>query len=297
LPHHAVSRAVVPKAVDLRQGELFAVPFAEPMKPKLATKPPEGSDWLYEIKHDGWRAQCHVFQDRPRIYTKKGLDVSASLPVISAELVALPVASVVLDAEACMVREDGTTDFFALHAAMDRKSAPDAVLYCFDILHLDGEDLRKLPLIERRAILAELLVDGGPHLELSDHYVGDPKPLLRAACDMGLEGIVAKRKDARYRSGYVETWLKVKCTQQESFAVTGYEAAGRKGVSSLKVATLKGEELVPCGWVGSGLAADTCSAIRAALDDGRQVVVDVEYRGWTPSGELRHAVFKGWHEG
>ena len=297
LSGHSVTRTVVPKAGDPRQGELFEVPFAEPMKPKLATKPPEGSDWLYEIKHDGWRAQCHVFQDRARIYTKKGLDVSASLPVISAELVALPVASVVLDAEACMVRKDGSTDFFALHAAMARKSAPDAVLYCFDILHLDGEDLRKLPLIERRAILAELLVNGGPHLELSDHYVGDPKPLLRAACDRGLEGVVAKRKDARYRSGYVETWLKVKCTSTEVFAVTGYEPDGQRGVKALKVATLKGEELVPCGCVGSGLSADTCSAIRAVLDNGRQVVVDVEYRGWTPSGELRHAVFKGWHEG
>jgi len=82
----SISRTVVPKAVDPHQGELFAIPFVEPMKPKLSAKAPEGADWLYEIKHDGWRAQCHVFQDQVRIYTKRGLNISASLPLAAAEL-------------------------------------------------------------------------------------------------------------------------------------------------------------------------------------------------------------------
>jgi bifunctional non-homologous end joining protein LigD len=203
----------------------------------------------------------------------------------------------VIDGEAVIVGADGVSDFFALHAAMARGAAPEAVLFAFDLLHLDGEDLRARPLAQRRALLAELLVGAGDHVHLSEHHVGEGPALLKAACDMGLEGIVAKRRDAPYGSGYVDSWRKVKCTTTEAFAVTGYDPAGRKGVRALKVSTLRGEELVPCGWVGSGLAGDTCQAIRSALDAGQHVVIDVEFRGWTPAGELRHAVFKGWHEG
>jgi bifunctional non-homologous end joining protein LigD len=121
--------------------------------------------------------------------------------------------------------------------------------------------------------------------------------MLRHACELGIEGIVAKRKDAPYRSGYVDTWLKVKCTHIEAFAVIGCERVGRSGLRALQVATLKEGVLVPAGWFGAGLSDKACREVRAALDDGKPVVVDVEFRGWTPAGELRHAVVKGWHEG
>jgi bifunctional non-homologous end joining protein LigD len=267
------------------------------MKPKLANKLPEGALWQYELKLDGYRAQCHLLDGRVKIYSKNGKPLTKCLPGVVGDLTGLEVRSAVIDGEACMLAEDGSTDFFALHAAVARGHAPDAVLFAFDLLHLDGEDLRKRPLIERRAILAELLVEAGPHLDISDHYVGEPKELLRTACSLGLEGIVAKRRDGTYRSGYVDGWLKVKCTTVDHFAVVGHEPEGRTGVSSLKLATLEGDALVPCGSVGSGLASEVCREIRAALDAGRHVVVDVEHRGRTPAGELRHPVFKGWHEG
>lgn len=121
--------------------------------------------------------------------------------------------------------------------------------------------------------------------------------MFEHACKLGMEGIVAKRQDAPYKCGYVDTWLKVKNTCTEAFAVIGCERSGRSGLRALQVATLKDGELVPVGWVGAGLAETSCREVRAALEAGKPVVIDVEYRGWTPAGELRHAVFKGWHEG
>jgi bifunctional non-homologous end joining protein LigD len=137
-------------------------------------------------------AQCHVHDGWVRIYTKGGYDWAARMPGIVADLEMLPVRSAVLDGEACIVGEDGVTDFFAIHAALAAKSKPNAILYAFDLLHLDGEDLRARILVERRAMLAELLVSAGPSIHLSEHDTENGHALLKAACDMGLEGIVAK---------------------------------------------------------------------------------------------------------
>jgi bifunctional non-homologous end joining protein LigD len=249
------------------------------------------------VKHDGYRLQAHVLDGRVRLYTKGGHDWTERAPGIAGDLAQLAVRSAVLDGEAIMNDDAGVSDFFALHAAMAKRSAPSAVYMAFDLLHLDGEDLRPRPLIERRAMLAEQLVHGGGYLHLSEHHTGEGEALFKAACELGLEGIVAKRADSPYVSGYADAWRKIKNTCTESFAVTGHVPAGKRGVRALKVATLKGEELVPCGWVGSGLGEQACGEIRAALDAGKHVVIDVEYRGWTPAAELRHAVFKGWHEG
>ena len=112
---------------------------------------------------------------------------------------------------------------------------------------------------------------------------------------MGLEGIVAKRRDAPYRSGYVDAWRKIKCTLTESFAVIGFDPAGSRGVASLKLARLQDGDLLPCGSVGSGISAEASRKLREVIEAGAHVVADVEFRGWTPAGELRHPVFKGWH--
>jgi bifunctional non-homologous end joining protein LigD len=291
------SRALLSKPSDPRQPELFGPVFIPPCKPKLAKRVPRGELWQYEIKHDGYRLQAHVTGQGVTLFTKTGHDWTDRLPGLVASLEALQVGSAILDGEAVMEDDSGISDFFALHAALARRSAPDAILYAFDLLELDGADLRSLPLSERRAILAEILVGAPPGIELSPHLDDGGEQMLRHACEFGLEGIVAKRKDAPYRSGYVDTWLKVKCTTKESFAVVGCEKVGRSGLRTLQVATLKDGKLVPAGWVGTGLTGPVCKEIRAALDAGEPVVIDVEFRGWTPAGELRHAVFKGWHGG
>jgi bifunctional non-homologous end joining protein LigD len=293
-PDAKIASPPLVRRVDPRQADLFAPKFIKPCKPMLARRVPVGRVWQYEIKHDGYRAQVHLFEGQVRVFTKSGHDWTERMPGIVAALEQLEVASAVIDGEAVMEDAAGATDFFALHAALARKSAPGAILYAFDLLELNGTDLRTRPLAERRATLAEILISAPAGVELSTHLDGDGEVMLEHACEMGLEGIVAKRKDAPYRSGESDAWRKIKCTQTESFAVIGCEPVGRADLRALRLARLKSGELVPCGWVGSGLDRKAARVIRAALDDGMPVVVDVEHRGWTPGGELRHPVFKGW---
>jgi bifunctional non-homologous end joining protein LigD len=287
-----VSRPLVRRR-DPRQAELFTTSFIEPCKPTLRSRAPVGSRWQYEIKHDGYRAQCHVNGGNVRIFTKSGFDYAPRMPGIVQALQALQVDSAVIDGEACMEGPDGVTDFFALHAALSAKSAPAAFLYAFDLLHLNGEDLRSLPLDERRLLLEDLLIYGPETLRFSEHVLEDGPSVAAAACQLGLEGIVAKLRDAPYRSGRSETWLKIKCTQFGTFVVTGYDPDGRTGVRSLAIAEQLGRKLLPAGSVGSGLTAALSRDLRRRLDSGERVTVEVEFRGRTPSGGLRHPALKG----
>ncbi len=284
-----VSRPLIVRR-DPRQAELFRTEFIPPCKPTLRLKAPNGRRWQFEIKHDGYRAQCHVNGGQVRIFTKNGFDWAARMPAIVAALEQLPVSSAVIDGEAVMEGPYGITDFFALHAALAAKSAPRAFLYAFDLLHLNGDDLRDLPLDERRLLLEDMLNHQPPALRFSEHVLGDGPAVYRAACELGLEGIVAKVREAPHRSGPSTTWLKIKCTQTGTFVVTGYDPDGRTGVRSLKLADLDGGA---AGSVGSGLTATSSRALRRRLDAGERVIVEVEYRGRTPSGGLRHPALKG----
>ena len=287
------SRAVVPKPADPRQPDLFARPFIPPMLATLADKAPVGTRWQYEIKHDGYRVQAHVSAGQARLYTRRGFDWTDRMPFIAVAVSALRCQSAILDGEAVIEDEAGVSDFFALHGALRAGSAPAAILYAFDLLELDGEDLRPMPLVERRATLAVLLTGAADGIEISPQW--EDAPHVEHVCGLGLEGLVAKRKDAPYRSGRSDCWQKVKCTTTEPFAVVGYDPAGKRGVAALRIATLQENTLVACGSVGSGFSAQASSDLRLALDAGRHVVAEVEHRGRTPSGELRHPVFKGWH--
>ncbi len=287
------SRPLVRRA-NPRQAGLFQTSFIEPCKPTLRPKAPTGARWQFEIKHDGYRAQAHVGAGRVQIFTKSGFDWASRFPTIVAALERLPVEDAVIDGEACVVGDDGVTDFFALHKAASAGSAPAAVLYAFDLLHLDGEDLRQLPLDERRLLLEDLLHRAGEPaaLPFSEHVLGDGPEIARSACALGLEGIVAKVRDAPYRSGRSETWLKIKCTRTEAFEVVGFDPDGRAGVRSIDIVRRKGRKLEPAGSVGSGLTLTSSREIRAALDAGRKVIVEVEHRGATPSGGVRHGAIK-----
>jgi bifunctional non-homologous end joining protein LigD len=252
-----------------------------------------GERWQYEIKHDGYRLQSHVSGGQVRLFTKGGFDWAARMPAIAQALQALQVDDAVIDGEAWMEGPDGISDFFALQAALAKKHAPAAFLYAFDLLHLNGEDLRARPLTERRELLEDLLTNATRPIRFSEAFEDDGPTIAAMACQMGLEGIVAKLRDAPYRSGRSETWLKIKCTQSATFVVTGYDPDGRVGVRSLALAERKGSKLVPAGSVGSGLTAATSRDLRRRLDANETVTVEVEYRGRTPSGGLRHPALKG----
>ena len=185
--------------------------FIEPCLPTNGSEVPTGPQWVYEIKHDGFRFICRRDGDRARVFSRRGNDYTDRVPRIAAALTALRVKSVTLDGEGVVCGADGVSDFDRLRAAVGRMGSRRAFLYAFDILELDGDDLRRAAWEVRRAILANLLCEADDGIRLSDHVdVVDGPTLLRHACVMGLEGIVAKRRDRPYRSGRCADWVKVK---------------------------------------------------------------------------------------
>jgi bifunctional non-homologous end joining protein LigD len=185
--------------------------FIEPCLPTIGRIVPTGSQWAYEIKHDGFRFLAVREGKRVRVYSRGGHDWSKQLPAIAEAMQALPVRSAVLDGEGVICDPDGKSDFDRMRACFSRQGAPEAFLYAFDVLELDGRDLRNEPWARRRALLVQLLADAEAGIRINEHIEDvDGAVVFRQACVMGLEGIVAKRRDSRYRSGRCSEWIKIK---------------------------------------------------------------------------------------
>jgi bifunctional non-homologous end joining protein LigD len=181
--------------------------YIPPCIPTRAPKPPTGTDWVHEIKHDGYRLQVRREGGAVRLFTRRGYDWSARYPAISVTATLLRAKSFTVDGEAVVCGPDGVAIFDALHR---RGTVTEAMLYAFDLLELDGEDLRCLALVDRKKRLARLLGGRRLGIVLSDHTDDDGATIFRHACKLGLEGIVSKRLSAPYRSGPSRDWLKVK---------------------------------------------------------------------------------------
>jgi bifunctional non-homologous end joining protein LigD len=185
--------------------------FIEPCLPTNGHAVPAGPEWVYEIKHDGFRFICRRDGDRVRVFSRRGHDWTDRVPRIAEALRALRVKSVTLDGEGVVCRPDGVSDFDRLRAAIGRLGSRDAFLYAFDLLEINGTDLRRDAWDERRKVLVRLLLTAnGGGIRLSDHLDGNGAIAFHHACRMGLEGIVAKRRDRPYRSGRSPDWVKVK---------------------------------------------------------------------------------------
>jgi bifunctional non-homologous end joining protein LigD len=176
--------------------------FIEPCLPTLGHTVPVGPRWAYEIKHDGYRFICRREGNRIRVFSRRGHDYTDRVPRIVDTFARLPATSVTLDGEGVACDPDGVTNFELLRVALGRPAKREVFLYAFDLLELDGRDMRREPWSERRAKLVRLLRGAGHGVQLSDHIEGnDGEAAFRHACAMGLEGIVAKRRDKPYRSG------------------------------------------------------------------------------------------------
>ena len=190
--------------------------FIEPCCPTPRKEPPSGDGWLHEVKHDGYRAQAQFADRTPRIFTRRGYDWAARMPTIAAAVSALPVKSVILDGELVAIDTKGNAVFYELPAAVTSKPSRVKswlIYYAFDLLYLDGFDLRGVPLIERKRLLQSLLnaARGLQLIKHVEHLDADGPVVLDHACKLGLEGIVSKRADAPYRSGKRPEWIKTKC--------------------------------------------------------------------------------------
>jgi bifunctional non-homologous end joining protein LigD len=185
--------------------------FVEPCLPTNGRAAPIGPQWIYEIKHDGFRFICRRDGDRVRVFSRRGNDYTDRVPLIVDALKALRVKSITLDGEGVVCRSDGVSDFDRLRAAVGRKGSGRVFLYAFDVLELDGVDLSRELWSERRKVLVRLLRQAGDGIRLSEHLDGaDGEVVFKNACALGLEGIVAKRRDRPYRSGRSPDWIKVK---------------------------------------------------------------------------------------
>jgi bifunctional non-homologous end joining protein LigD len=182
-------------------------PYA-PCIPTRGTKAPDYPDWIHEVKQDGYRLIVSRDGDRVRLYTRNGYDWTSRYPLIVEAARRIRMTQLVLDGEAVLLGVDGISDFDGLYSGQHND---EIQLYAFDLLALDGEDLRKLPLRLPKNNLARLLARRADGIHLAPFEQGEIGPdLFRAACDMMLEGLVSKRRDSRYRAGPSRDWIKVK---------------------------------------------------------------------------------------
>ncbi|NNM72621.1 DNA ligase D [Enterovirga aerilata] len=313
-----------PDVAKLAKGGTKAL-MPETLEPCLATlvdQVPRGPNWIHEIKWDGYRLLAFKSGKTVRMLTRRGHDWTARFPNIAEAVSALPVETAILDGEAVIVDENGVSDFSALQNALSDEHgrvAKNAVFYAFDLLYLDGHDLRTLPLEERKARLGALVPpakDG--FLRLSEHIEADGAAMVRSACQLGLEGVISKRRDRPYRSGRGEDWLKTKCTERQEFVVAGYvpSTVSARAVGSLVLGYYEGGELKHAGKTGTGFTAESAREIYRKLEPLKRasspfpaklaaverrgvvwvepkLVAEVEFRGWTADRHLRHASFKG----
>lgn len=282
------------------------------IKPQLATLY-DGftpGKWVYEIKFDGYRMQAHRLKGASKFFTRSGLDWLNRFSFIHEGLQALP-PDVIIDGEVVSVEPNGRTNFSQLQADLKSGRQDRLTYYAFDILKLGKQDLRPLPLLERKLALEMVLKNANaPGIMYSEHQTGIAKELFDGACKMNLEGLIAKNPDAPYRSDRNESWLKLKCIQTDQFVVIGYVPATRgRGVGALRVAT---KDLKYVCKVGTGFSDKVSLSLKQQLDRisvekppvkvprkrnttwvQPKFIAKVAYRDITNDGLLRHASFKG----
>ena len=300
-----------------RATDLGDVP--EPQLATLAAHPPAGDGWIHEIKYDGYRTLARLEDGAVQMITRNGYDWTEKYRPIADAIAALPVKNALLDGEICVQLPNGSTSFSALQDALATNASGKLVYFLFDLLHLDGYDLRRVPLIDRKRALESLLAphaaeDGALHY--CEHFQGEGTEFLAQALRMQLEGIVSKRADAIYESGRSRSWIKVKGSLSNEFRIVGFtESKAAGGLSSLLMAERSGSGFTYVGKVGTGFTGATAKELTAKLKpllrdspisnlvmDEKvpgarwvepKLTAEIEYANKTDAGHLRAGRFKG----
>jgi DNA ligase D-like protein (predicted ligase) len=205
--------------------------FIEPLMPTLVEKPPEGDGWIHEAKFDGYRSQIVIDEAGTRIFTRNGMDWTAKYPNLVETAKGLRVDSAIIDGEIIVPNEAGLSDFAALRKAIARRQH-DLYFVAFDLLHLNGHDLRDLPLEHRRELLVAL-IPAESRIQFSQSLPGEAKAIFHLLDQAGMEGMVSKRRNSKYRSGRSINWLKAKCYTIDEYELLGVEREAGKPAFAL----------------------------------------------------------------
>jgi bifunctional non-homologous end joining protein LigD len=294
--------------------------FFPPQLASQATAPPNGKGWLHELKLDGYRIQARKDGNKVQLLTRTGLDWTHRMKTLAAEVARLPAESFIADGEVVVLAADGTTSFADLQAAFQEGVKKPLSYFLFDLLHLNGHNLRNLPLRKRKAILATLLKTSGEWVRLSEHLEASGDAMFRAACEVHAEGIVSKRADSKYSSGRSASWLKLKCIRQQELVIGGFTlpSNGIHGVGALLLGYYQGKKFIYAGRTGTGFTQKTHELLRDQLDKLRQkstsfedvlaearrgaiwvkpeLVAEVNFAAWTADNLVRQASFQGLRE-
>jgi bifunctional non-homologous end joining protein LigD len=293
--------------------------FIAPCLATLATEPPTGAQWVHEIKFDGYRLQARIEDGAVQLLTRTGLDWTSKFAGLTRSLLGLSAASAIIDGEVIVEDAQGAPSFTELVHDLKARQSARMVYVAFDLLFIDGTDVRALSLSDRKALLKSLFGHrkSRAQLRFSEHVQCNGTDMLTEACKRGLEGIISKRLDRPYRSGRGTDWLKSKCILSDEFVIVGYldSNAVRNAVGALVVGFYDVGTLVYAGRVGTGFDPRSAGELWESLqklrnarpafatppDAGQNkgvvwvkptLVAQVDYRAWTADGILRHASFK-----
>lgn len=314
-----------------RRGRAARARTHSPVQPQLASlvgEVPVGDGWVFETKYDGYRILAHVARDQVALHTRNGKDFTARAPSVASALRELG-HTAVLDGELVSPptgpargRAALAGDFQALQNALRAGRSAKLVYFVFDLLRLDGEDLRPRPLRERKQALRALLAGlDHAHVRLGEHLEGQGSLIYQHACRLGMEGVIAKRADAPYTAGRSRSWLKIKCLGREELIVVGYTkpSGARAHLGALLLATRERGKLRYAGKVGTGFTQSSLRELSQRLRPLRRatppvspapvgaetrgatwveptLVVEVAFTEWTQDGRLRHPSFQGLRE-
>jgi bifunctional non-homologous end joining protein LigD len=285
--------------------------FIEPALASSIAKVPTGARWIHEVKFDGYRVQVHLANAAVRIFTRRGNDWTNRFKKIAEDAWHINAGSAIIDGEVIVPSENGVSDFSVLQNELRGKSNK-LVLYAFDLLYLNGFDLRKAPLFERKALLRKMIAETA--ILFSESFETDGSAMFKQACKMGLESVVSKVRDSHYKSGRGKDWVKVTCRQRETLAIAGF-ALKENRFDGLYIGRQKGNELIYAGKVDRGFDNVSAKDLQARLEPlirktqpyakkiahrgiwvEPSLLAEIEYRAKSAAGKVRHPFFRGIRE-